>query len=106
MNEQFDTAKQAPTAIALDVFVFCLAFLSPLVGLDGQSMIWVSESLITRHSVALPADLPLWAPLIGTIGRGGQLYSDHYPLLSIVALPFVGTGLALGHFLHLPPHYV
>lgn len=105
MNEQFDTAKQAPTAIALGVFVFCLAFLSPLVGLDGQSMIWVSESLITRHSVALPADSP-YAPLIGTIGRGGQLYSNHYPLLSIVALPFVGTGLALGHFLHLPPHYV
>src|ERR1019366_8112515 len=48
----------------------------------------------------------VYARLMGSIGRGGELYSNLYPLLSILALPLVGTGLALGHLLHLPPHYV
>jgi len=77
-----------------------LAFLAPgIYSIDGNSMLAVAESLVQRHSVAVPAGL-------GIIGSGGNFYSSWYPLLSFLALPFVAAGAVLAHWFHLPAHFV
>src|SRR5579864_8934673 len=39
------------------------------------------------------------------LGRHGLYYSKWYPLLSLVALPFVAFGAVLGSHLGMPPRY-
>ncbi len=82
--------------ICLFYFAFSPAVIYPI---DGNSMLAVAESLITRHSFAVPISG------LGTIGRHGLYYSRWYPLLSIIALPPVALGIFVSHHLGLPQHY-
>lgn len=62
-------------------------------------MLAVAESLVEHHSLVVPAGL-------GMAGRGGNVYSSWYPLISFLAVPFVAVGVALAHWFHLPTHFV
>src|SRR5713101_509621 len=77
-----------------------LAFLPPgIYSLDGNGMLAVAESLVAHHSWAVPAEL-------GFPGRDGQFFSKWYPLLSILAVPFVAIATQAAHILRLPVHYL
>ncbi len=77
-----------------------LAFLPPgIYSLDGNGMLAVAESLVAHHSWAVPAEL-------GFPGRDGQFFSKWYPLLSILAVPFVAIATQAAHILRLPTHYL
>lgn len=78
-----------------------LAFLPPGVySIDGNSMLSVAESLVTRHSVAVTTtDL-------GAVGPDGNIYSKWYPLLSFLAIPVVAAAVPISHNFHVPMHYV
>jgi hypothetical protein len=87
-------------ALGIGVTLIYLAFLKPGIwGEDGQDMLEVAKSLVTKHNFTT---LPRW----GVLGADGQYYSDRYPLLPIVAVPFVAIGLILANLLDLPFHYV
>lgn len=87
-------------ALGIGVSLIYLAFLKPGIwGYDGNDMLEVAKSLVTQQSFAVPKG-------IGILGRDGQYYSIRYPLLSILAVPFVSVGFALAHLLNLPSHYV
>lgn len=87
-------------ALGAGVALIYLAFLPPgSYSLDGNAMLAVSESLITKGDFAVP-------PELGKPGVDGRYYSSWYPLLSIVAIPFVATGAALGETLGMPSRYV
>jgi hypothetical protein len=80
--------------------LFFLAFLPPgIYSIDGNSMLAVAESLVTRHDFSVPAGL-------GSVGAGGHVYSNWYPLLSLIVLPLVALAHLVTHFVHLPFHYV
>lgn len=66
---------------------------------DGTSMIAVAESVVTRGTFTVP-------PELGKPGVDGQYYSAWYPLASVLAIPFVAAGLAIGDKLGLPAHYL
>lgn len=77
-----------------------LAFLPPaILSLDGNANLFVAESLVMKRDFTVPPDS-------GIIGAGGKYYSLWYPLLSILAVPFVAIGLAAGHLFSMPGHYV
>lgn len=77
-----------------------LAFLPPGVySIDGNSMLAVAESLVTRHSIAVPSGL-------GAVGPDGQIYSTWYPLLSFLAVPLVALAVPISQSFHVPLHYV
>ncbi|HBB35844.1 MAG TPA: hypothetical protein DC064_29725, partial [Cyanobacteria bacterium UBA9273] len=77
-----------------------LAFLKPGIwGFDGNDMLAVSRSLVTEGDFSIGRGE-------GVLGRDGQYYSIRYPLLPIVAMPFVAIGLALANSLNLPATYV
>lgn len=77
-----------------------LAWLAPgMYSVDCNGMLAVAESICTKHSIAVPVGL-------GVPGRGGLLYSIWYPLLSILAVPFVELGGILAHLVRMPFHYV
>src|SRR5215472_19341614 len=77
-----------------------LAFLPPgIYSIDGNSMLGVAESLVTRHSIAVP-------PGLGVTGPDGQTYSTWYPLLSFLAVPLVAVAVPISHSFHVPLHYV
>ena len=87
-------------AVGLGMTLFFLAFLLPVIySVDGLSMLAVAESLVTQHSFAVPKTL-------GVPGVGGLYYSNWYPLLSVLAVPFVGLGMIVAHLTHLPVHFV
>jgi hypothetical protein len=95
-------SQRKPHVFLLCAVGICLTYLAffPAViyPVDGNSMLAVSESLITRHSFAVPI------AGLGATGRDG-LYSSWYPLLSIIALPLVSIGIFVSHLLGLPQHY-
>jgi hypothetical protein len=98
------TESQSPFHLALTVSVayalFLLAFLPPgIYSIDGNSMLAVAESLVTQHSVSVPAGL-------GSVGVDGRTYSNWYPLLSLLSLPSVAFAHFLSNILRLPFHYV
>src|ERR1700740_2491338 len=96
------TRLRDPTwlGLAIGVVLIYLAFLPPgIYSIDGNAMLAVSESLVTHHSFAVPADL-------GMPGRDGRFFSQWYPLLSILAVPFVAAATQAAHVLKLPAHYV
>jgi hypothetical protein len=85
---------------ALGVGLIYLAFVPPLIfSLDGNSMLAVAESLVSKGSFTVPAS-------VGHLGRGGNYYSIWYPLVSILAVPFVAMAYAVAHLAGLPRHYV
>ena len=79
--------------------VYAAFFPAVIYSVDGNSMVAVSESLVTGHGFTVP-------PSLGALGRHGFYYSIWYPLLSILALPPVAIGVYVGHRLGLPQHYV
>lgn len=86
-------------ALGLGIGLIYLAFLKPGIwGIDGNEMFWVSHSLVTKGSFSI-------APGAGTIGRGGEYYSIRYPLLPILATPFVAFGLIVANIVGLPERY-
>jgi hypothetical protein len=87
-------------AMGVGIWLVYLAFLPPgMYSVDANSMLAVSESVVTNHSLTVPADL-------GAPGRDGRIYSTWYPLLSILAVPFAYAGLAISRITGLPFHYL
>lgn len=80
--------------------VYAAFFPAVIYSVDGNSMVAVSESLITRQTFAVPI------PGLGVIGRHGSYYSIWYPLLSALASLPVAIGVFISHRLCLPQHYV
>jgi len=99
-----NTCWRGPNVPLLCAAGICLTYLAffPAViyPVDGNSMLAVSESLITGHGFTVPV------AGLGAIGRHGMYYSSWYPLLSIVALPPVAAGVFVSRHLGLPQHYV
>ena len=90
--------------LVVGIGLIYFAFLSPLPHeVDGNSMVAVAESLAEHGTVQLPPDA---CSGCGIRGRGGRMYSIWYPLLSVVAVPFVWLGLAVSRALHMPPRFV
>ena len=91
-----------PAALSCTIgiwLVYAAFFPAVIYSVDGNSMVAVSESLVTGHGFTV-------APSLGALGRHGFYYSIWYPLLSILALPPVAIGVYVGHRLGLPQHYV
>ncbi|MEA5535282.1 hypothetical protein [Crocosphaera sp. XPORK-15E] len=102
MNQETSNRQIFKMSLALGVGIglIYLAFLKPGIwGIDGTEMFWVSHSLVTKGSFALPEGAA------GIVGRGGQTFAMRYPLISILAAPFVAIGLFLGTLFHVPTRY-
>lgn len=85
----------------LGAWLVYLAFLPPgIYSLDGNSMLTVADSLVTHHDVDVPAGPGAF------VGRGGRIYSQWYPLQSVLALPLVAVAIKAASVLHLPVHYL
>jgi hypothetical protein len=86
--------------LGLGLWLLLLAFLPPgIYSLDGNSMLAVSESVVQHHAITVPQGL-------GVAGRDGRIYSRWYPLLSVLAIPFVYAASIVSHLSGLPLHYV
>lgn len=86
--------------LAAGVALSYLAFSPPgIIGADGISMLAVAESIVRDHAFTVPA-------AIGKPGLHGLFYSDHYPLLSCLAVPLVAAGDVAARLAGLPAHYV
>jgi hypothetical protein len=84
----------------IGVVLFYATFLPPAIfATDGNSMLAVAESIVTKGSFAVRPDL-------GTEGPGGIYYSQWYPLLSLIAVPFVGLGYLLGGAAGVSQHHL
>lgn len=83
--------RELPPCLALfaGLVLVGLAMLPPgNYGVDGASMLAVSDSLLSRLSFAIPCGL-------GVPGRGGACFSQWYPLMSIAMMPFAALGRGL-----------
>jgi hypothetical protein len=82
-------------------FTLVFAALTPpgIYSVDGNAMLAVAESLATHRGFTVPPDL-------GVPGVGGRIYSHWYPLLSVLALPFVYASLLASRISGLPFHYL
>ncbi len=86
--------------VAAGFFLIYLAFMAPgIYSSDGTSMLAVSESIAAHHSFTVPEN-------VGVPGVGGRIYSRWYPLLSILAVPFVYAALVASRISGLPFHYL
>jgi hypothetical protein len=93
-------ARRLAWALALGTGLIYLAFLPPgIYSIDGNSILAVAESIVTRHNLTVPVGL-------GIPGRNGQSYSSWYPLQSLFAVPFVMTASFASRLLHIPLHFV
>jgi hypothetical protein len=93
-------ARKLAWRLGLATALLYLAFLPPgIYSDDGNSMLGVAESIVARHGLTVPAGL-------GIPGRGGQIYSSYYPLLSFVAVPFVAAAFLASRLFHMPFHFV
>jgi len=94
------SARRLAWALAFGTGLIYLAFLPPgIYSVDGNSMLAVAESIVTRHTLSVSAGL-------GIPGRDGMIYSSWYPLQSLVSIPLVMAASAVSHFLHVPMHFV
>lgn len=86
--------------ISVGLMLMFLAFLPPGINsIDGGSMLAVAESLVTGRGFSVPEGL-------GSVGRDGQVYSNWYPLLSVMALPLVLLARVASSIAHLPFSYL
>lgn len=69
------------------------------VSSDGASMLEVGRSLASGDGFAVPCEF-------GIAGRNGQCFSTYYPLLSMLAVPFIAIGGALAAVASTPTDYV
>ena len=81
-------------------FTMVFAALTPprINSVDGNTMLVVAESLPTHRSFTAPSEL-------GVSGVGGQIYGYWYPMISVLALPFVHASLLASCISDLPIHY-
>ena len=87
-------------SLSLGTGLIYLAFLPPGVySVDGNSMLAVAESIVTRRDLTVPIGL-------GIPGRDRQIYSTWYPLQSLLSVPVVMTASVVSHFLGVPLHFV
>lgn len=93
--EEWRRTVRLGSAIAL---VYLAAVPISIWGVDGNSMLAVAESIVLRGSVAVP-------PNLGMVGVDGQVYSSWYPLLSVLAIPFVAVGHLLGRAFGVSGHF-
>ena len=101
MRNPFRGSGNTPLLCAIGICLVYAAFFPAVIySVDGNSMVAVAESLVTKHSFTVPI------PGLGAIGRHGLYYSMWYPLMSILALPPVAIGVFVSHRLGLPQHYV
>ncbi len=96
--------SQGPLSQAILIMLgFTLIFiaLTPpgIYSVDGNAMLAVAESLVTHRGFTVPSDL-------GVPGVGGRIYSHWYPLLSVLAVPFVYVALLASRLTSLPFHYL
>ncbi|MBW4647425.1 MAG: hypothetical protein KME06_01795 [Kastovskya adunca ATA6-11-RM4] len=95
-----NTSFKMAIALCIGVGLIYLAFLKPGIwGIDGNDMVSVAKSLVTEQNFTVPPEYG------GVTGHTGQHYSRRYPLLPILATPFVAVGLALSHWFNLPEHF-
>ncbi len=100
MNSQARPLGRMAVAVGVGVGLIYLAFLPPgIYSIDSNSMVGVAESLVTQGQVTV-------SPATGIVGRDGLYFSAWYPLLSILAVPFVALGYLLSGIVGLPAHYV
>jgi len=93
-------ARRLACKLGFAAALLYLAFLPPgIYSDDGNSMLGVAESIVTRHNLTVTAGL-------GIPGRNGQIYSIYYPLQSLLAVPFVGAAAVAARLLHAPLHFV
>lgn len=93
-------ARRLAYQIGFAAALLYLAFLPPgIYSDDGNSMLGVAESIVTRHDLTV-------TPGLGIPGRGGQIYSIYYPLQSLLAVPFVGAAALAARLLHAPFHFM
>ena len=93
-------AYRLPLLVAAGFFLIYIAFLAPgIYSLDGNSMLAVSESLVTHHSFTVPAGL-------GIPGVGGRIYSTWYLLLSVITVPSTYVAIHVSRLTGLPFHYL
>ena len=86
--------------VGLGIGLIYAAFIPPFVpDIDGNAMLEVAVSLVRHQNFRVTSGT-------GALGVDGYYYSKWYPLLSVLAVPFVATGLAIGTALHLPEYYV
>lgn len=86
--------------VGLGIGLIYAAFIPPFVpGIDGNAMLEVAVSLVRHQNFRVTSGT-------GALGVDGYYYSRWYPLLSVLAVPFVAIGLAIGSALHLPEYYV
>lgn len=86
--------------LAVGFALIYLAFLPPgIYSLDGNSMLAVAESIVTRHDITVPTGL-------GSPGIDGRIYSDWYPMLSILAVPFTFIASIVSRIAHVPFHFL
>ena len=87
-------------ALFLAICLIYLAFLKPGIwGVDGNDMLHMSQSLIKKGNFSIPVGAG------GIQGPDGQFYSIRYPLLPLVAVPFVWVGTTVGNTFNLPVQY-
>ena len=100
VSDEGDSRRLA-WALTFGFALIYLAFLPPgIYSVDGNSMLAVAESLVTRHSIAVPSSVS------GTAGPDGRIYSMWYPLLSFLAVPLVAAAVPISRSFHVPLHYV
>ncbi len=93
-------ARKLLWSLGLAAALLYLAFLPPgIYSVDGNSMLGVSEAIVTSHSLTVPAGL-------GIPGRRGEIYSVYYPLQSLLAAPLVATAILAARLLHAPFHFI
>jgi hypothetical protein len=83
--------RSYPARLFAGLLVVLLALAPPLnYASDGGSMLSVAEALAGHGTFAVSCS-------IGIPGRGGACYSNFYPLLSVLLVPFLAVGHLLGH---------
>jgi hypothetical protein len=65
---------------------------------DGASMLEVADGLATGPTFAVGCD-------VGILGRGGECFSNYYPLLSVLATPLVWVGRQAAGAADVPAEY-
>lgn len=99
-NEHHPIFGLPSIALFFAICLIYLAFLKPGIwGVDGNDMLKMSQSLIEKGNFSIPEGAG------GIQGPDGQFYSIRYPLLPVIAVPFVWLGITLGNMLNLPVQY-
>jgi hypothetical protein len=99
-SELASRVRRSALLLGLGVAMLYGAVLPPYVLTpDERSMLEVSRSVVTGRGVEVPEGL-------GTVGRDGRVYSNWYPLNSVLAIPVVALAEHASAASELPPHYV